>query len=515
MEAHEAPMGGHDMHGLVIGLHVTPAAGYAQPVVAERLTIRLLAQKKPNALYGYRTAYGFVLQQGDSAPARDSIRIPGPVLELRRGQPVRLLVKNTMDEYTGVHWHGLEIESFPDGVPNFSGMGAHIMRPIAPGDSFAAEFTPPRSGTFPYHSHLNELRQIGSGMYGAIIVTDAPRDTARDHLVVAGGGGVPMFDKFGPSFLLVNGRATPRAIHMTVGDTNRLRIVSIHSDEILRFRLGSDSTVARWTPLAKDGADLPPALRRTETATIEMGPGQTADFLYVPEHVGKMTLEVWISPAGQRIALPIEVRARAGAGGAGPASASEGSSEGAVARRGLVELERRSLGSEHGHSRLRDEARLVARDVRMLAPVEESLPRGSLDRRARRVVSLVEPHRSLRHEDEDGTGMTVPTARRACREGDRLDGDVERGLRLDLDVPVTRAPDREHRVFRVPERRAAEQLGRVAARRGSELGRRGLDGTRTAGRRVLALAARRGGGEEHERTSPAIGERRHLSLRSG
>jgi FtsP/CotA-like multicopper oxidase with cupredoxin domain len=316
MEAHEAPMGGHDMHGLVIGLHVTPAAGYAQPVVAERRTIRLLAQKKPNALYGYRTAYGFVLQQGDSAPARDSIRIPGPVLELRRGQPVRLLVKNTMDEYTGVHWHGLEIESFPDGVPNFSGMGAHIMRPIAPGDSFAAEFTPPRSGTFPYHSHLNELRQIGSGMYGAIIVTDAPRDTARDHLVVAGGGGVPMFDKFGPSFLLVNGRATPRAIHMTVGDTNRLRIVSIHSDEILRFRLGSDSTVARWTPLAKDGADLPPALRRTETATIEMGPGQTADFLYVPEHVGKMTLEVWISPAGQRIALPIEVRARAGAGGA-------------------------------------------------------------------------------------------------------------------------------------------------------------------------------------------------------
>jgi FtsP/CotA-like multicopper oxidase with cupredoxin domain len=307
MERHEMPIGGHDMHGLVIGLHVTPAAGYKEPVVAERRTIRLLAQKKPHALYGYQTAYGFVLQQGDSVPARDSIRIPGPVLELRRGQPVRLLVKNTMDEYTGVHWHGLEIESFPDGVPNFSGMGGHIMRPIAPGDSFAAEFTPPRSGTFPYHSHLNELRQIGSGMYGAIIVTDAPRDTTRDHVIVGGGGGVPMFDKFGPSFLLVNGRATPRAIHMTVGDTNRLRIVSIHSDEILRFRLGSDSTVARWTPIAKDGADLPPALRRAETATVEMGPGQTADFLYVPDRVGTMTLEVWISPAGQRVAVPIEV----------------------------------------------------------------------------------------------------------------------------------------------------------------------------------------------------------------
>lgn len=309
MESHEMPVGGHDMHGLVIGLHVTPAPGYKEPVVAERRTIRLLAQKKPNALYGFQTAYGFVLQQGDSAPARDSIRIPGPVLELRRGQPVRLLVKNTMDEYTGVHWHGLEIESFPDGVPNFSGMGGHIMRPIAPGDSFAAEFTPPRSGTFPYHSHLNELRQIGSGMYGAIVVTDTPRDTTRDHVIVGGGGGVPMFDKFGPAFLLVNGRATPRAIHMTVGDTNRLRIVSIHSDEILRFRLGSDSTVARWTPIAKDGADLPPALRHPEIATVEMGPGQTADFLYVPDHVGSLTLEVWISPAGQRVAVPVEVGA--------------------------------------------------------------------------------------------------------------------------------------------------------------------------------------------------------------
>jgi FtsP/CotA-like multicopper oxidase with cupredoxin domain len=219
-------------------------------------------------------------------------------------------VKNTMDEYTGVHWHGLEIESYPDGVPNFSGIGTHIMPPIAPGDSFAADFTPPRSGTFPYHSHLHELRQIGSGMYGALIVSDAPRDTTRDHIVVAGGGGVPVFHKQGPAFLLVNGRVSPRPIRMTVGDTNRLRIVSIHSDELLRFRLGDDSTVARWTPLARDGADLPPALRSPETAALTMGPGQTADFVYVPERPGQMQLEVWLATDGTiatRVSLPIIV----------------------------------------------------------------------------------------------------------------------------------------------------------------------------------------------------------------
>jgi len=310
--------GGHQMRGLVIGMHVTPSASYREPVSAERRTIRLFAQKKPNRLAGRQTAYGFVMQQGDSMPARDSIRIPAPVLELRRGQPVRLLVKNTMDEYTGVHWHGLEIESYPDGVPNFSGMGTHIMPPIAPGDSFAAEFTPPRSGTFPYHSHLNELRQIGSGMYGALLVTDAPRDTTRDHVIVGGGGGVPVFHKSGPVFLLVNGRITPRPIIMTLGDTNRLRIVSIHSDELLAFRLGTDSSVARWTPIARDGADLPATLRRAETATITMGPGQTADFLYVPERPGEMTLEVWIATPGQmatRVALPINVKARTAAPG--------------------------------------------------------------------------------------------------------------------------------------------------------------------------------------------------------
>jgi hypothetical protein len=149
-------------------------------------------------------------------------------------------------------------------------------------------------------------------MYGAIVVTDGPRDTTRDHVIVAGGGGVPVFHKSGPAFLLVNGRVSPRPIHMTVGDTNRLRIVSIHSDELLDFRLVNDSAVARWTPIARDGADLPPALRRPGLARIEMGPGQTADFLFVPDRPGDLQLEVWIGSTsiGTRVAVPIEVKAR-------------------------------------------------------------------------------------------------------------------------------------------------------------------------------------------------------------
>jgi hypothetical protein len=39
---------------------------------------------------------------------------------------------------------------------------------------------------------------------------------------------------------------------------------------------------------------------------MRMGPGETADFTYVPTQAGKMMLEVWIS-AGQRVVLPVEV----------------------------------------------------------------------------------------------------------------------------------------------------------------------------------------------------------------
>jgi FtsP/CotA-like multicopper oxidase with cupredoxin domain len=306
---HTSP-GGHSMRGLVIGMHITPSPSYREPVVTERRTLNLLLQQRENALTGGQRAYGFVLQRGDAAPARDSVQLPGPVLELKRGEPVRILVRNNLDESSGVHWHGLEIESFPDGIADFSGIGTKIMPPIPPGGTFAAEFTPPRSGTYPYHAHLHEMRQIGSGMYGALIVSDTPRDLSRDHVVVAGGGGLPVFYKQTVTFLRVNGRTQPAPLHMTVGDTNRVRIVSIHADWALNFRLSRADSIVEWQALARDGADLPEALRVRGPARLSMGPGETADFLYVPTEPGRMVLEVWIAGGGLRVALPIDVAAR-------------------------------------------------------------------------------------------------------------------------------------------------------------------------------------------------------------
>ena len=85
--------------------------------------------------------------------------------------------------------------------------------------------------------------------------------------------------------------------------------MSIHADEVLSFRLGNDSGPVPWRALARDGADLPAALRTSKLAVVEMGPGETADFTFVPTRPGSLTMEVWI-PRGQRVVLPVEIKPR-------------------------------------------------------------------------------------------------------------------------------------------------------------------------------------------------------------
>jgi FtsP/CotA-like multicopper oxidase with cupredoxin domain len=303
------PSSEQHMHGLVIGIHVKPAPGWVDYSAAPNArTVRLLVQRKPNRLLdGMATAYGFVVQQGDTPPARDSVDLPAPVLELERGKPVRITVVNNLPEPTGIHWHGLEIPSFPDGVPGWSGLGDRVFHPITPGDTFVAAFTPPRAGTFPYHSHLNERHQIQSGMYGAIIVTDKPRDLAHDHLVLVGGGGPAVYHKIESPYALVNGRTTPQPLTLTAGETHRIRIVTLHPDWRVSFTLRNDSTIGRWRTVAKDGYELPKAQATQRTANVQMGPGETADFELRPTKPGEWRLEIKTTEPGWYIPLPIIV----------------------------------------------------------------------------------------------------------------------------------------------------------------------------------------------------------------
>lgn len=302
------------MRGLVVGIRVKPKAGYVETSTAGAREMHLYAQQQPNAFVGGAPLRSYVLQHGDSAPKPDSVVFPSSVIELQRGAPVRIVVHNNLPEPTAVHWHGLEIESFPDGVPYWSGLGERVFSVIAPRDSFAAEFTPPRAGTYPYHTHFNDRDQMTSGLYGAVLVTDGPRDLAHDHLVVIGGRGPWVERAFESPYGAVNGGTNPRPLVLTAGETHRLRIVSLHPDWAVNIVLQNDSTVAHWTPIAKDGADLPSGLQESRLARTRMGPGETADFSFTPSQPGDWVITVHAAPGGWTATQRIRVVAPAGAG---------------------------------------------------------------------------------------------------------------------------------------------------------------------------------------------------------
>src|SRR5688572_11142129 len=94
-------------------------------------------------------------------------KVPGPTLRLRRGEPVRIIVENKLDEDTTVHWHGIRLPNAMDGVPGLT------QPPIRPGETFTYEFTPPDSGTFRDRPPANSLQQLGRGMAGALIIEES------------------------------------------------------------------------------------------------------------------------------------------------------------------------------------------------------------------------------------------------------------------------------------------------------------------------------------------------------
>ncbi|MUP47380.1 copper oxidase [Gramella sp. BOM4] len=97
-------------------------------------------------------------------------QIPGPVLEFTEGEYARIHVTNNMDVETSVHWHGLLLPNFYDGVPYLS------TPPILPGKTLTYEFSLKQSGTYWYHSHTGLQEQ--RGVYGAIQIN--PRENEKD-----------------------------------------------------------------------------------------------------------------------------------------------------------------------------------------------------------------------------------------------------------------------------------------------------------------------------------------------
>jgi FtsP/CotA-like multicopper oxidase with cupredoxin domain len=281
---------GVHMAGLILGIAVRTRPGTGEPARGKARRLHLFAQEATQRGRAPR-AMSFVLQRGLSPPAVDSVEIPGSVLVLTRDQPTDVVIMNRLSEPTAIHWHGIELESYSDGVAGWSGAGDHLAPSVMPGDSFTARLTLPRAGTFIYHTHLNDIEQLTSGLYGGLVVLEPGQafDSRRDHLFVAGWDG----EARAPALphILINGDSLPGPLLLAAGMLHRLRFINIGPGGLLGFGIYRDSSLVTWKSLAKDGADLPRAQAIRSPSTQRIAVGETYDFELKPE-LGRYRLVV-------------------------------------------------------------------------------------------------------------------------------------------------------------------------------------------------------------------------------
>jgi len=90
----------------------------------------------------------------------------GPLINLHKGQKVRVNLKNKLAEPTVTHWHGLHVPANMDGHPMYT---------IDPGQTLVYEFEVlNRAGMNIYHPHPHEAtaKQVYHGLAGALFVRD-------------------------------------------------------------------------------------------------------------------------------------------------------------------------------------------------------------------------------------------------------------------------------------------------------------------------------------------------------
>jgi FtsP/CotA-like multicopper oxidase with cupredoxin domain len=304
--AHHTSSGDGGMSGLVMGIEVSGPPSAPVPAPAKRLSLFLTEEP---ARYADRHSGFRVDIEGAPAPRLNDGSVPGPVLVLTRNEPTEVTVVNRTSAPTAIHWHGLEIESYFDGVPGFGGLGGQLAPAIEPGTSFVARMAPPRAGTFIYHTHWHDEAQLAGGMYGPLIVLEPGErfDPTVDHILVIGLNGV--LDPSRREPFALNGRSKPDPILLKDGVPNRLRLINITANNVaLVVSLVSASEAVQWTPLAKDGAAVPPSQSTPCIARQMIGVGETYDFQVIPGAAQNIWLEIRRGNGEWVMQAPVQVR---------------------------------------------------------------------------------------------------------------------------------------------------------------------------------------------------------------
>ncbi len=218
--------------------------------------------------------------------------VPGPQIRVPYGQRVRIVVTNSLPEATTVHWHGIAVPNAMDGVPDLT------QKPIEPGGSFTYEFTAipagrdSKGGTFFYHSHSDEDRQVGLGLSGTFLIDPpaAPRYDVEKTIAInewnldpSTGATRPPMEMEGmlPNFFTLNGKSFPatETIEAERGQRILLRLVGAGQFVHPMHLHGTDFEV-----IAKDGHPLAVPYKAD---VLQVAPGERYDVAFTATEPGK------------------------------------------------------------------------------------------------------------------------------------------------------------------------------------------------------------------------------------
>ena len=249
--------------------------------------------------------------------------IPGPTLEFTEGEYAVIYVKNEMSVETSVHWHGIIIPNFYDGVPYLT------TPPIRTGETFKYEFPITQNGTYWYHSHT--MLQEQSGVFGSLLINpkektleydkdlvlmlsdwtnEKPMNILRNlkrgnewygmkkgtstplNKVIARGAfnaqldfwrqrmeGADIADIYYPAFL-VNGQQQPEYPDFKAGEKVRLRIINGSASTQFWMTFGGDMP----TLISADGLNVAPIQKNKTFIAI----AETYDFIVTVPQNGKI-----------------------------------------------------------------------------------------------------------------------------------------------------------------------------------------------------------------------------------
>lgn len=209
--------------------------------------------------------------------------VPGPLLRIAQGETLKVRFRNSLEQPTTVHWHGIRIANAYDGVAGLT------QNPVEPGAEFEYLVHAPDAGTYWYHPHNRSWEQLARGLYGVLIVEEPgtkayDRDVAlafddwrlndERQIDTASLGAMHDWAHAGRlgNVLTVNAEPYLRE-SARPGERLRLRVLNAANARVLNLRFAGLAPRV----IALDGQPVTPHLLEAET--LRIAPAQRCDLI--------------------------------------------------------------------------------------------------------------------------------------------------------------------------------------------------------------------------------------------